>query len=96
MTEKLSPFREAMVEYKGNVSTIFVTNINPAGLENLFEGFALADSVLFKKGEKVTFKYYSVPESSGTFTPGIATRYPVVSGLAYIDGSVHARRKLII
>lgn len=92
MTEKLSPFREAMQEYKGNVSTIFVTNIIPSGLENLFEGFALADSVLFKQGEKVTFKYYSVPESLGTFTPGIATKYPVRSGLAYIDASAFQKK----
>ena len=92
MTEKLSPFREAMLEYRGNVSTIAVRNIVPEGLEGLFKGSVVVNNALFKKDDLITFRYYSVPESVGVFTPGIEAKYPIISGLAYIDGSAFQKK----
>jgi hypothetical protein len=94
MEEKLSPFRRATIEYKGNVSTIAVKDIAPSGLEDLFKGVVVADNIFFKKGEEINFKYYS-PKGEGyeLFFSDSEVKYPVLSGIAFVDASVLVRRQ---
>lgn len=85
----LDSFKKAMEEYKGNVSAVRVRNIVPSGLEDLFKGVVVATNILFKEGEEITFKYYAIPLPGGSLPFGASPQsYPIVSGIAYIDGSV--------
>lgn len=95
MAERLSPFREAMKEYSGNVSSIAVRNISPSNLEGLFVGIVEKENIFFLTGEEVEFKYYSPSYEAQEFASSHdCFKYPIEKGVAHIDASTIKRRKI--
>lgn len=93
MAEKLSPFKEAMKEYKGQVSSVQVRDITPSHLEGLFQGCVAQKNIFFDEGESVTFRYFSpFYKPHEIALPMHLLSYPVRKGTAHFDASILVRR----
>lgn len=93
MEEKLSPLREAMKEYKGQVSSVQVRDITPSHLEGLFQGCVAQKTIFFDEGEAVTFRYFSpFYKPHEIALPIHLLSYPFEKGTAHLDASILVRR----